>query len=82
MKTTQEEDERIVEAAIFYKFETIAEVMNKIREELNLRIDVSVSTINRRLLDNFWIFRVRVISVILRMSRPISIIRGKIFGFA
>jgi hypothetical protein len=59
-KTTREQDERIIEAGIFCKFETIKEVMNKIREELNLQINVSVSTINRRLLGNSGIFRVRV----------------------
>jgi hypothetical protein len=31
-KTTREEDERTIEAGIFYKFEIIEEVMNKIRE--------------------------------------------------
>ncbi len=59
-KTTREEDERIIEAGIFYKFKTIEEVMTKIREELNLQINVSVSIINRRLLGNFGILRVRV----------------------
>ncbi len=59
-KTTREQDERIIEAGIFYKFETIEEVMNKIREELNLQINVSVSTINRRLLGNSGISRVRI----------------------
>jgi hypothetical protein len=34
--------------------------MTKIREELNLQINVSVSTINRRLLGNSGILRVRV----------------------
>jgi hypothetical protein len=34
--------------------------MNKIREELNLQINVSVSTINRRLLGNSGILRIRV----------------------
>jgi hypothetical protein len=36
-KITQEE-ERIIEAGIFYKFEIIDKVMNKIKEKLNLQI--------------------------------------------
>jgi hypothetical protein len=43
------EDELIIEAGIFYKFETVQEVMNKIKKELNLQINNSVSTINPRL---------------------------------
>jgi hypothetical protein len=68
-KTTREEDERIIEAGIFYKFKTIEEVMTKIREELNLQIKVSVSTINRRLLGNSGILRVRVGSGFTKVPR-------------
>ena len=58
--TTTDEDHRIVEAGTYYKFDTIAKLNTKIREELNIQLNVCNMTLNRRLLGNYLIFRVRV----------------------
>jgi hypothetical protein len=49
-KTTEEEDNRIIEAGIHYKFNSVHEMMAKIRDELNLNIEISRQTFNRRLI--------------------------------
>ncbi len=46
-KTTEDEDKRIIEAGVFfYKFESITTIMTKIREELNLNIEIAERTLN------------------------------------
>jgi hypothetical protein len=49
-KTTEEQDNRIIEAGIFFKFDSIESVMNKIREELHVDIELSRQQFNKRLL--------------------------------
>jgi len=50
-KTTTEQDQRIIEAATYYKFDSIEEIMRKIRDQLNIEIDISRNTGNKRLLE-------------------------------
>ena len=49
-QTTEEEDQHIVGAAIFYPTNTLNELLNKIREELNMQLNISISTLSRRLI--------------------------------
>ena len=49
-QTTEEEDQNIVGAAIFYPTNTLNELLNKIRQELNLQLNISISTLSRRLI--------------------------------
>ncbi len=49
-KTTEEEDNRIIEAGIHYKFNSVHKMMEKIRDELNLNIEISRQTFKRRLI--------------------------------